>query len=518
MNKPNIEIIEESNTLLNNKIEIKSCSNSHNEEVDSYNEDENKTLTNPTNLTKSNDILNIDQTTIIHLNKSPKLEKLKDSSCLKRILKFRGYLLGILAAFLLSFSKVILKKAPLLAGSDHTLIRYTIQFLFLFMIIKYKKLKIFGHENHNVRKLLNFRGLIGAMGMIFLHFAITLIAPSDTVAIAHSSVIITSILARLFLKEKFSIAHIFALVLTVAGILLISQPSFLFGGSSKKLNPVFVELKHQHAQLGAYLNQSNCSIPALNFEKFEDFMRPAAQKLNLTQYGKNSTCELLLKSKLIEFFKKFNEKKVITASLNYVLYLGIFFALCAAFTTGIVHTTIKKLCIKKVHYSVTIIYASFYGVPISLFISLILYATGVSYRSVENVNELLLHILYSVISGLFGLIAQICLNLALKYEEASKIAIIKTTDLIFTFLFQSYLVNIKKDFLNSLGAYLILLGTFLIFAFKFIEKRFNYSEKTKSTHLPGQNELNAKQIDESSSSKKETSCSDLVKMFIFFKF
>ena len=186
--------------------------------------DENKTLTNPTNLTKSNDILNIDQTTIIHLNKSPKLEKLKDSSCLKRILKFRGYLLGILAAFLLSFSKVILKKAPLLAGSDHTLIRYTIQFLFLFMIIKYKKLKIFGHENHNVRKLLNFRGLIGAMGMIFLHFAITLIAPSDTVAIAHSSVIITSILARLFLKEKFSIAHIFAIVLTVAGILLISLP------------------------------------------------------------------------------------------------------------------------------------------------------------------------------------------------------------------------------------------------------------------------------------------------------
>ena len=409
---------------------------------------------------------------------------------LKKLIKYRGYFLGICAAFLLSFSKVILKKSPLLAGSDHSLIRYVIQFIFLLAIIKYKKLNLLG-PNPKVRKMLSFRGFVGAVGMIFLHFAITLIAPSDTVAVTHSSVIITAILARIFLKERFSIAHILSLVLTVTGILLISQPSFLFKN-----------LMQKHPSLSLLSNNKYGSVNAsYNLKNFTSIKNSRAYENTL---------------------------------INYSLYIGIFLTLCGALTTGIVQITVKHLCNKKVHYSIIIIYSSYFGMPLSLLISLALYFTGFSYKNLNSFDtqSILFQVFYSFSSAVVGLAAQICLSLALKYEEASKIAIIKTTDLIFTFIFQSYLVNIEKDYLSSIGAYLILGGAFLVFVFKFIEKKFNHDKaeikSTKNKHLL--NENNEAVVTNSTDENLEEGCKNnnysqnkfsykaFFKMFIFFKF
>jgi drug/metabolite transporter (DMT)-like permease len=411
------------------------------------------------------------------------------NECLKKLIKYRGYFLGICAAFLLSFSKVILKKSPLLAGSDHSLIRYVIQFIFLFGIIKYKKLNLLG-PNPKVRKMLSFRGFVGAIGMIFLHFAITMIAPSDTVAVTHSSVIITAILARIFLKERFSIAHILSLILTVIGILFISQPSFLF----KKMQ------KH-----------------------------PTLSLLSNSKYG-NVNASYNLKN----FTSIKNSKVFENTMINYSLYIGIFLTLCGALTTGIVQIAVKHLCNKKVHYSIIIIFSSYFGMPLSLLISLALYFTGVSYKNLNSFDtqSILLQVFYSFFSAVVGLAAQICLSLALKYEEASKIAIIKTTDLIFTFIFQSYLVNIEKDYLSSIGAYLILGGAFLVFVFKFIEKKFNHNKaeikSTKDKHLLNENNeaVVANSTDENlderfknnNKSQNKFSYKTFFKMFIFFKF
>ena len=410
--------------------------------------------------------------------------KNSSTAYLKKILKYRGYFLGVFAAFLLSFSKVILKKSPLLAGSDHSLIRYIIQFVFLFLVIKYKMLSLLGPSDPKVRKMLRFRGLIGALGMICLHFAITLIAPSDTVAITHSSVIITAILARIFLKERFSIAHIFSLVLTVLGILLISQPSFLFKST---------EAERQQPSNNSFIWNNS------------------SQNSHLTQ------------SK--------GGKSIIHFQSSYVLYMGILFTLCGALTTGIVQTTIKHLCNKKVHYSIIIIHSSYFGIPISILISLILYLTGVSYKNGGiklGIQCIITQVSWSILSSIVGLLAQICLSLSLKYEEASKRAIIKTTDLIFTFIFQSYLVNIEKDYLSSIGAYLILSGAFLVFVFKFIEKKFNHKDvpanirqsKTVNNQNINNNStpLFTNKLNNTDDESGDFSFWKFFKMFIFFKF
>ena len=169
------------------------------------------------------------------------------------------------------------------------------------------------------------------------------------------------------------------------------------------------------------------------------------------------------------------------------MYMGIGLALCGALTIGIVETTIKKLCMKNVHYLVSIIYGSYFGMPMSLAISVCLHLSGVKTAAAAQATTSAmlawstwwLEVAWSIVSGLFGLSAQVALNLALSYEDASNIAILKTTDLIFTFLFQFYLIGISKDLLGSLGAALIMLGTFLILIYKFADKRLNSSTKQR---------------------------------------
>ena len=118
--------------------------------------------------------------------------------------KLRGLFFAILAAFLLSLSKVVIKKAPHLLGSDHSFIRYVLQFALPALAILHRHNKqiktakraksdaigaMLGPDKPELRNLLRLRGILGAVGMLFLHFAITFIAPSDTVAISHCSLV-----------------------------------------------------------------------------------------------------------------------------------------------------------------------------------------------------------------------------------------------------------------------------------------------------------------------------------------
>jgi hypothetical protein len=72
--------------------------------------------------------------------------------------QFKGLLFGLLAAFLLSLSNVILRKTKFFSGSDHALVRYTISFVFLFIHIKRNNIELFPKSNI---KILLFRGFIG---------------------------------------------------------------------------------------------------------------------------------------------------------------------------------------------------------------------------------------------------------------------------------------------------------------------------------------------------------------------
>ena len=92
---------------------------------------------------------------------------------------------------------------------------------------------------------------------------------------------------------------------------------------------------------------------------------------------------------------------------------------------------------------------------------------------------LIFHIMYSAISAILGIIGQCCLNIALQYEDATKISIAKTSDVIFAFVLQLLVLNIKIDILSVIGSLCIVFGTFVVLGFKLLEQKYSKTKKNK---------------------------------------
>ena len=226
----------------------------------------------------------------------------------------------------------------------------------------------------------------------------------------------TALIARLLLNEKITIVHIFSAILSFIGIIFILRPEFLFKYSRKHFS------------------------------------------------NENSTFELTLTENVVKD----------TSFDKVYLSIGVVFAISSAILLGISHVITKKLHEVKVHYAAILFFPSCVGLPIGLIISLILYSLNISHRNSDLISssKLQLHILFSVVSGFLGTLAAIFLNWALDREDATKVSIIKTTDVFLTYLLQYLTLNIQIDLLGALGALFILIGTFSLIIIKPIENKF----------------------------------------------
>ena len=147
---------------------------------------------------------------------------------------FLGFFYSILSSLAAAFSSIFLKKTVFFSGVDNAMIRFIIMMIVSTFIAKYQKLEIFSAKNPN--KYLLIKGA-SSIGLIVFYIALRLISPSDAVSLLNTNIIYVAIFSRMFLKEKFSIVHVIALVFVVSGITFITQPSFVFK-KVIKLKPV----------------------------------------------------------------------------------------------------------------------------------------------------------------------------------------------------------------------------------------------------------------------------------------
>jgi drug/metabolite transporter (DMT)-like permease len=329
-----------------------------------------------------------------------------------------------MTAIAFSISNVFIKMGFLLNGSDHCTILFLINFLFMLIVVVKNKKSIWGPKESRV--LLSVRSLIGLLGVLCFYFGILFIPPSDCSSLSHTSIVITAILSRIFLKEKLSISHVFALILTMIGVLFISKPEFLFSSDSGetvlKINDTFKTVNSTHADL-------------------------SKSPLHL-----NETTKIII---------------------------GIILTISAAFFFGLVSILIKKLCNNNVHWSVNTIYASYTGIPVCIIISLIFYFTEFSHTDLKSeLPDLPLHILYSSCSAIFGILGQVFFNISLTCEDPTKVSIAKTSDVFFSYILQLFILNISVDFLSIIGSISILFGTFIVLSFKILENKLKKSPKS----------------------------------------
>ena len=126
-----------------------------------------------------------------------------------------------------------MKAARITTGSEQVFVRYSIQAVVMGCIILYTKETFFGLKQS--RKLLILRGSIGAISLIALHFSVKLINPSDAGALINLHTVFVCFIARIFLKEKINLAQVTSLVMSLFGVMLIAQPSFIFGSGIKEI-------------------------------------------------------------------------------------------------------------------------------------------------------------------------------------------------------------------------------------------------------------------------------------------
>lgn len=72
----------------------------------------------------------------------------------------------------------------------------------------------------------------------------------------------------------------------------------------------------------------------------------------------------------------------------------------------------------------------------------------------------------------------------MKFEDATKIAMYRTTDLLLTFIFQRLFLNIASNLFSILGAVFIAIGMCTVISFKLIDN----NEKSKLKKLKRSNE------------------------------
>ena len=386
--------------------------------------------------------------------------------CKDGVLRYRGYFYGILSAFLMAITNVFIKKVKIFTGSDLTLVRYALQFTCMAIILRYKKLPFIGPKD--LRKPLILRGTIGLVGLLSVHFAVKLIDPSDTLAVFNSSIVITAIFARIFLKEKLSLAHIFSIVLTVTGIVLISQPTFLFAkktSNSTAATPPTCQANQTRA---------NCTSSQAS-------SGPAA-----------------------------------VPEATYRL-VGIGLAFLGSVASGIVPVVIKHLSNHQVHFASMIIYATYFGIPVSSAISIIMIALGKGSRDMSIFKDpylLTIQLFYAILAASAGLASQVLWNLALKHEDASKVSVMRSLELVFVFFQQYIFLGITSNVFSIVGAMLIFLGALGIILYKILDKK--YSIKASPTPSPNKDEKGLGEPTVSEPAEEHRKC-NIFKKIIFYK-
>ena len=336
-----------------------------------------------------------------------------------RVYKWRGSLYAIGSALSASSTSILIRKCRTFGSSEMAFLRYLIQLIIMVVIAIKNKHFIFGEKGQ--RLMLSLRGIFGALCMNSTYLAVALMDPSDATALFNCSIIFVTIFARIFLKEKLTLVHLIALAITILGVVFISKPTFLFGHMN--LNQVNF----------SYSNSTKDATPLSNFEH--------ATKLGIS----------------LSFFG------AVLYATSYIL--------------------LKKLSKKKAHTPIVLIYSSLYGIPASAIASAFLMLTNLDNRENtiynSNFSDIKYEILLAFVSGFFGVSQQFLQNMALRLEDASKVSILTSTDLIFTFILQYIFLNIHSSLHNILGAFLILTGVLSIMAFKILDKKHSKHKKKK---------------------------------------
>jgi len=147
----------------------------------------------------------------------------------------RGLWYMVIGAFFFSVMSALVKLAGRhIPSQELVLARGVVTLVLSYLALVRLRVPIWG--NH--KGWLVARGLAGFGALSCYYYAVTSLPLADAAVIQYTNPIFTAILAALFLRERLRRIDVLGAIASLAGVVLVARPSFLFGGAS--LDPLAV--------------------------------------------------------------------------------------------------------------------------------------------------------------------------------------------------------------------------------------------------------------------------------------
>ena len=157
-----------------------------------------------------------------------------------------GVCLSFLSALVLLAQNTTLQKMNL-HFNDVLLARAVLQTVSCLILIKLKGESVWikevdvGNNLNQIRLMLFAYGLFGALFNATDLIAVYFMPLGDAMTIIMSSVLPTTVLAAIFLKERLRLCKCFCAVLVITGLVLVIRPPFLFAESNQPTDTIIIE-------------------------------------------------------------------------------------------------------------------------------------------------------------------------------------------------------------------------------------------------------------------------------------
>lgn len=151
------------------------------------------------------------------------------------------------AAFFFSVMSLLVKVAgQRLPTQEVVLARSSVGALLSWVVLRSRGVSLLG----NRRGLLLVRALLGYGALSCFFYALVRLPLADATVIQYTNPVFTALLAAVVLSERLRAREVFLVLVSLAGVVLMTRPEFLFGGHEQRLDLVAAGI----ALLGAVLS------------------------------------------------------------------------------------------------------------------------------------------------------------------------------------------------------------------------------------------------------------------------
>ncbi len=159
---------------------------------------------------------------------------------------------GIRAMIVSAFAFAVMSALVKLAGErlpsvQIALARGVVTLVASYVALRGAGIPAFGHGN----KWLIVRGLIGLGGLQCYFYAVTVLPLAEATVIHFTNPLFVALAAPFLLGERVGPRELVGVALGLAGVVLVTQPAFLFGGAGVSLSPLGVAIGMLGAVFGA---------------------------------------------------------------------------------------------------------------------------------------------------------------------------------------------------------------------------------------------------------------------------